>query len=123
MSRNESFDIRIKEAIRVHGDDCVGLRIGARAVDIVTRELALPQVTRCLKVRLGTKQCMADAFKVLLHLEDNQLEFADRDDVIHVTYGTHMIELQLTPRKLRDAIDVLKASDAELFPIIKKSST
>ena len=122
MSQNEKSDIRIREAIRVHGDDCVGLRIGVRAVDIIARELAISEDTRLLKVRVGTKQCLGDAFKALFHLEDNQLEYAEHDDIIHVTNGTGKIELHLTQRKLRDANDVLKASDAELFPVIKKSS-
>ena len=121
MSRNENSDPRLEEAVRVHGADCVGLRIGVRAVDIVTRELAISEDTKQLKVRLGTKQCLGDAFKALLHLEDNQLEYIDqRDDIIRVRNGIDLIELHLTPRKLREANDVLKASDEELFPVIKK---
>lgn len=121
MSRNERSDPRIKEAVRVHGADCVGLRIGIRAVDVVTRELAISEDMKRLKVRLGTKQCLGDAFKALLHLEDNQLEYVDsRDDIIRVRNGIDVIELHLTPRKLREANEVLKASDAELFPVIKK---
>ena len=121
MSRNERADPRIKEVVRVHGADCVGLRIGVRAVDVTTRELAISEDTKRLKVRIGTKQCLGDAFKALLHLEDNQLEYVDpRDDIIRVRNGIDLIELHLTPRKLREANDVLKASDAELFPVIKK---
>ena len=121
MSRNESSDSRIREAVRIHGDDCVGLRIGIRAVDIVTRELAVLKDTKQLKVSLGTKQCLGDAFKALLNLEDHQLEYIEpRDDIIRVRNGIDLIELHLTPRRLREASDVLKASDAELFPIIKK---
>jgi len=121
VSRNEISDPRIREAVRVHGDDCVGLRIGVRAVDIATRELAIPEDTKRLKVRLGTKQCLGDAFKALLHLEDNQLEYVDpRDDIIRVKNGIDQIELHLTPRKLRETNDVQNASDAELFPVIKK---
>ncbi len=120
MSRSESSDW-IREAVRVHGDDCVGLRIGIRAVDIVTRELAILGDTKRLKVKLGTKQCLGDAFKALLHLEDNQLEYVNpRDDIIHVSNGIDQIELHLTPRKLTETNDVQKASDAELFPVIKK---
>ena len=122
MSLNDRLDMRTREAIRIHGDDCVGLRIGIRAVDIVTRELAESEDTKRLKVRLGTKQCLGDAFKALLHLEDNQLEYAERDDIIHVTNGINKIELHLTRKKLRNANDVLNASEAELFPVIKKSS-
>jgi hypothetical protein len=121
VSRNENSDPRLEEAIRVHGADCVGLRIGVRAVDIVTRELAISEDTKRLKVRLGTKQCLGDAFKALFHLEDNQLENIDpRDDIIRVRNGIDLIELHLTPRKLREAKDVLKATDEELFPVIKK---
>jgi len=121
MSRNESSDPRIREAVRVHGADCVGLRIGVRAVDIVTRELAISEDTKRLTVRLGTKQCLGDAFKALLHLEDKQLEYVDpRDDIIRVRNGIDMIELHLTSRKLSEANDVLKASDAELFPVIER---
>jgi len=122
VSRNERSDDRIREAIRMHGDDCVGLRIGIRAVDIVVKELAILEDTKRLKVRLGTKQCLGDAFKALLHLESNQVEYADRDDTIHVTNGTSRIELHLTQRKLMDASYVMNASEAELFPVIKKSS-
>jgi len=121
VSLNDRLDMRTREAIRIHGDDCVGLRIGIRAVDIVTRELAESEDTKRLKVRLGTKQCLGDAFKALLHLEDDQIEYAERDDIIHVTNGTSKIELQLTQSKLRETNDVLKASEAELFPVIKKS--
>jgi len=122
MPRNERLDVRTREAIRIHGDDCVGLRIGIRAVDIVTRELAISEDANRVKVRLGTKQCLGDAFKALLHLKDDQLEYADRDDIIHVTNGINKIELHLTQRKLRDTNDVLKASETELFPVIEKSS-
>ena len=121
MSRNKSPDLRIEEAVRVHGADCVGLLIGVRAVDIVTRELAISEDTKRLQVRLGTKQCLGDAFKALLHLEDNQLEYVDpRDDIIRVKNGIDLIELHLTSRKLKETNDVLKASDAELFPVIKR---
>jgi hypothetical protein len=119
MLRNE--DPRIEEAMRVHGADCVGLRIGVRAVNIVTRELAISEDTKRLQVRLGTKQCLGDAFKALFHLEDNQLEYVDpRDDIIRVRNGIDVIELHLTPRKLRETNDVLRVSDAELFPVIKR---
>ena len=121
MSRNDSPDPQIEDAVRVHGADCVGLRIGVRAVDIVTRELAISEDTKRLTVRLGTKQCLGDAFKALLHLEDKQLEYVDpRDDIIRVRNGIDLIELHLTPRKLSEVNDVLKASDAELFPVIKR---
>jgi len=114
-------DPKLEDAIRVHGGDCVGLRIGVRAVNIVARELAISEDTKHVSVRLGTKQCLGDAFKALLHLEDNQLEYVDpRDDIIRVKNGIDQIELHLTPRKLRETNDVQKASDAELFPIIKK---
>jgi hypothetical protein len=121
VQRKESSDPRIEEAVRVHGADCVGLHIGVRAVDIVIRELAISEDTKRLKVRLGTKQCFGDAFKALLRLEDKQLEYVNpRDDIIRVRNGIDLIELHLTPRKLRAANDVLNASDAELFPIIRK---
>jgi hypothetical protein len=111
----------LKEAIRIHGADCVGLRIGVRAVEIVTRELSISEDTKKLKVRLGTRQCLGDAFKALLHLEDNQLEYVEpRDDTIRVRNGVDIIEMQLTSVKFREAHDVLRASDAELFPVIKK---
>ena len=106
----------------MHGDDCVGLRLGIRAVEIVVRELAILEDTKRLNVRLGTKQCLGDAFKALLHLEDNQVEYAERDDTIHVTNGTSRVELHLTQKKLMDANDVMNAFEAELFPVIKKSS-
>jgi len=122
VSRNDSSDFRTREAIRVHGDDCVGLRIGIRAVDIVVREFGILEDTKGLKVRLGTKQCLGDAFKALLHLDDNQIEYAERDDIIRATNGTSKIELHLTRSKLKETNDVLKASEAELFPVIKKSS-
>ena len=121
MSRNENSDPRMKEAVRVHGSDCVGLRIGVRAVDIVTRELAISEDTKRLIVRLGTKQCLGDAFKALLHLEDNQLEYVDpRDDVIRERNGNDLIELHLTPKKVRETNDVRKASDSKLFLVIKR---
>jgi len=100
----------------------VGLRIGVRAVDIVSREITISGDSKRLHVRLGTKQCLGDAFKALLHLEDNQLEYVDpRDDIIQVRNGVDLIELHLTARKLREEDDVVKASDTELFPVIKKS--
>jgi hypothetical protein len=121
VSRNEDSDGKIEQAVRVHGADCVGLRIGVRAVNIVTQELAISEDTKQLKVKLGTKQCLGDAFKALLHLEDNQLEYVDpQDDIIRVRNGIDLIELHLTPRKLVKTNDVLKASDAELFPVIKR---
>ena len=121
MSRNKRPDPRMEEAVRVHGSDCVGLRIGVRAVDIVIRELSISEDTKPLKVTLGTKQCLGDAFKALFHLEDNQIEYVDpRDDVIRVRNGNDLIELHLTPRKLRETNDVLKASDSKLFPVIKR---
>ena len=120
MSQNEEAEV--EEAVRVHGADCVGLRIGIRAVKIVTRELILEDTKR-LKVRLGTKQCLAAAFKALLHLEDNQLEYIDpHDDIIRVTNGFEQIELHLSPTKLMDTNSVLKLSDSELFPLIKRQT-
>jgi len=117
---NENSDPRIREAIRIHGDECIGLLIGIRAVDIVTKELAISETER-VKVTLGTKQCLGDAFKALLHLQDNQIVYVEpHDDVIRVVNGTDLIELHLTPSKLREISEVQKATDAELFPLIRK---
>ena len=121
MLRNDNPDPKLEDAIRAHGGDCVGLRIGVRAVNIVARELAISEDTKHVSVRLGTKQCLGDAFKALLHLEDSQLEYVDpHDDIIRVKNGIDLIELHLTSRKLKETNEVLKASDAKLFPVIKR---
>ncbi len=121
VSRTENWELQLKEAARHHGGECVGLAIGIRAVDIATRELGISGDTRALRVRVGTKKCLGDAFKVLLRLEKRQLEYTNSsDDLITVRNGTDAVELHLNPKKLMEASQVFEESEENLFPIIKR---
>jgi hypothetical protein len=121
LSRNAIWEQRLKEAARLHGDECVGLAIGIRAVDIVERELRITTDRSALQVRVGTKECLADAFKALLGLDKGQVECVKpRDGVIRVKNGIEGIELHLTPNKLRQVSDAFERSEEELFPIIRR---
>ena len=121
LSRIEVWEQRLKDAARLHGDKCIGLAIGVRAVDIVERELCITNDTSALQIRVGTKECLADAFKALLGLDKGQVECVKaHDDVIRVKNGTEGIELHLTTRKLAEVSEAFEVSEENLFPIIKK---
>ena len=121
MSRIQQWERRFKEAAQHHGDKCVGLAIGVRALDVVERELDIADNTSALQVKLGTKKCLGDAFESLLGLEKRQIEYVNpRNDVILVTQGTDAIELHLTPTKIMEVANVFEKSDEDLFPVIRR---
>jgi hypothetical protein len=121
LSRTQRWEQRFKEAAQYHGDECVGLAIGVRAVDVVERELGTSGNVLALKVKLGTKKCLGDAFESLLGLEKKQVEYVNpRNDVITVKRGTDAIELHLTPTKILEVAEVFEMSDEYLFPVIKR---
>ena len=122
MSRTERWERQFKEAVRYHGDECVGLAIGVRAVDVVVRELGVSDHPQALEVRMGTKECLGDAFEVLMGLEKGRIEYVSpRTDAILVQRGNDTIELHVTPTKVTKVADVFEKSDEELFPVIRKS--
>lgn len=121
MSETKRWEQQFKEAARHHGDECVGLAIGIRALDIVVRELGLSKDVRGLELRFGTKKCLGDAFEALLSLEKGRVEYlSPQTDVIHITNGSGTLELHLTPKKIMEVASVFEKSDEELFPVIKK---
>jgi formylmethanofuran dehydrogenase subunit E len=120
LSRIQFWEQQFKDAARFHGDECVGLAIGVRAVDIVVRELELSGDTRTLEVKLGTKSCLGDAFVALLRLEKKQVEYMNGKDIIHVKKGAEEIELRLTPKKIREVHDVFDKSEEDLFPTVRR---
>lgn len=123
MSETKRWERQFKEAARYHGDECVGLAFGVRALDIAVRELGVSNDTRDLELKLGTKKCLGDAFEALLGLEKGRVEYSrQRTDVIHIRHGLDTIELHLTPTKIMEVPSVFEKSDEELFPIIKKGS-
>ena len=122
MSDNERWMRRFNEAARYHGDECVGLAIGVRAVDIVLRELGdSDPVHQKLKMTLGTKSCLGDAFMALLGLEGRQVDYVNpRTDTILAKNETDVIKLQLTPTKITSVADVFSKSEEDLFPTVRK---
>lgn len=123
MSRNEIWKSQFKEAARHHGGECVGLAIGIRAVDIALRELGPLADPSKLEVKVGTKKCLGDAFKILLRLQDEQLEYMTRrNDMIVVRRGDEAIELHLTPKKIDGVSKVFDESEESLFPTIRKTT-
>jgi hypothetical protein len=121
LSETKRWERQFKEAARYHGDECVGLAIGVRALDVVVRELGTANDTRDLELKLGTKKCLGDAFEALLRLEKGRVEYlSPRTDVIHVRHGSDTIELHLTPTKIMEVANVFEKSDEELFPVIKR---
>ena len=121
MSRTQRWERRFKQAAQHHGNNCVGLAIGVRALDVVERELDISDNTAALEVKLGTKKCLGDAFESLLGLEKRQVEYVNpRNDVILVKQGTDAIELHLTPRKIMEVANVFEKSDEDLFPVIRR---
>jgi formylmethanofuran dehydrogenase subunit E len=121
LSGTQRWERRFKEAAQHHGDKCVGLAIGVRALDIVERELDISDNTSALEVKLGTKKCLGDAFEALLGLKKRQIEYVNpRNDVIVVTQRTDAIELHLTPRKIMEVANVFEKSDDDLFPVIRR---
>lgn len=122
MSGTERWERQFKEAVRYHGDECVGLAIGVRAVDIVVRKLRVSNNPKALEVRMGTRECLGDAFEALLGLEKGQIEYVSpRTDAILVQCGNDAIELRVTPTKVTKVAEVFEKSDEELFPLIRKS--
>jgi formylmethanofuran dehydrogenase subunit E len=117
----QRWERRFKEAAQHHGDECVGLAIGVRALDVVERELGISDNTSALEVKLGTKKCLGDAFESLLGLEKRQVEYVTpRNGVILVKQGTDAIELHLTPTKIMEVANVFEKSDEDLFPVIRR---
>jgi len=117
----EKWNLQFKEAALKHGGVCVGLAIGIRAVDIIQREFDVSSDTKSLRIRVGTKECLADAFKILLRVENQQLEYVNpRDNVISVRNGTNAIELHLTSNKITDVSHVFQQPEDTLFPIVRK---
>ena len=122
LAETERWERQFKEAVRYHGDECVGLAIGVRAVDVVLRELGVSDHRQVLEVRMGTKECLGDAFEVLMGLEKGRIEYVSpRTDAIFVRAGNDTVELHVTPTKVTKVADVFEKSDKELFPVIKKS--
>ena len=77
--------------------------------------------TKSLRIRVGTKECLADAFKILLRVENQQLEYVNpRDNVISVRNGTNAIELHLTLNKITDVSHVFQQPEDALFPIVRR---
>ncbi len=122
LSETDRWKRRFEEAVRHHGDECVGLAIGVRAVDIVFRELHVANDTPSgLSVKLGTKKCLGDAFEALLGLESGKVEYVEpRTGVILARKGEDAIELHLTQTKIRDVANVFEWSEQDLFPIIRR---
>ena len=122
MSDTERWRQRFNEAARYHGDECVGLAIGVRAVDIVLRELGDSDGgQRKLEMTLGTKSCLGDAFESLLGLQKGQVEYLkERTDTILAKNGTDAVKLQLTPTKITSVADVFSKSEEDLFPMIRR---
>ena len=117
----QRWERRFKEAAQHHGDKCVGLAIGVRALDVVEHELDISDNTSALEVKLGTKKCLGDAFESLLGLEKRQVEYVTpRNGVILVKQGTDAIELHLTPTKIMEVANVFEKSDEDLFPVIRR---
>ena len=122
LSDIERWRQRFNEAARYHGDECVGLAIGVRAVDIVLRELGdSDDGQRNLEMTLGTKSCLGDAFEFLLGLERGQVEYLkQRTDTILAKNGSDAVTLQLTPKKITAVADVFSKSEEDLFPMIRR---
>jgi formylmethanofuran dehydrogenase subunit E len=121
LSETQRWERRFKEAAQYHGDECVGLAIGVRALDVVERELDVSDNAQALEVKLGTKRCLGDAFESLLGLEKRQVEYVNpRNDVILVKQGTDAIELHLTQTKIMEVANVFEKSDQDLFPVIRR---
>jgi len=125
LSDTDRWKRQFNEAARYHGDECVGLAIGVRAVDIVSRELGDSDGRlRKLEMKMGTKSCVGDAFEVLLGLEKRQVEYSkQRTDTILATNGADAIKLQLTPTKIIEVADVFSKSEEDLFPMIRRLKT
>lgn len=121
MSSTERWERRFKEAAQHHGDECVGLAIGVRALDVVERELGISDNASAFELKLGTKKCLGDAFEALLGLEKRQVEYVSpRNDVIFAKHGTDAIELHITQTKIMTVANVYEKSDEDLFPVIRK---
>ena len=102
-----------KASIR-HGGACIGLAIGVRAAYVATSALG-ENPTAPTSIVCGTKQCIAEAFKMAYPKSDVRIDKVRNDKITVKASGANLV-IQLAPKEeYSGAKEALKASDRKLF--------
>jgi len=99
-----------------HGGSCVGLAIGIRATYLASNILG--NLGSKDKVTVGTKNCMADAFRVVYPRAHTVLD-RRRTNKITIQSPNSKLRIELAPKKeFRNGAQALAVPDKELFQSI-----
>jgi len=99
-----------------HGGSCVGLAIGVRATYLASNILG--NLGSKDKITIGTKNCMAEAFKMVYPKAHTTLK-RERDNQITIRSPGSQLQINLAPkRKFRSSAQALAVPDEELFESI-----
>lgn len=121
-SREQEWRRVFRKAAELHGDQCVGLALGVRAMFLVGDELGLWNGSENVYVHAGTKGCLTEPFRHVLGIPKDRIQIAPvRDETLTIVKGTHSVKLHVTTRKFADADAVLASVDSELFPIMERN--
>jgi formylmethanofuran dehydrogenase subunit E len=112
-----------KEVAQHHGDECVGLAIGVRALAKVNELLGPIRQSEDLSVIAGTKNCLTEPFKHLLGIPGTRIEVKPvRDETLTVIRGEDRVKFHVSKRKFETPEAVFDATESEVFPLIERAT-
>jgi formylmethanofuran dehydrogenase subunit E len=111
-----------KEAAQHHGDECVGLAIGVRALAKANEMIGPLKPSEDVRVTAGTKNCLTEPFRHLLGIPGTRIEVKPvRDETFAVIHGKDVVTLHVSRRKFETPEDVFNATESDLFPVIERA--
>jgi len=110
-----------KEVAQHHGDECVGLAIGVRALAKANELLGPLKQSEDVRVTAGTKNCLTEPFRYLLGIPGARIEVKPvRDETLAIIRGEDVVKFHVSTRKFETPEDVFNATESELFPVIER---
>jgi molybdopterin-guanine dinucleotide biosynthesis protein MobB len=105
-----------RKSIARHGGSCVGVAIGVRAAYLASNILG--DLSSKATVTVGTKNCMAEAFRIVYPKAHTVLQRKKNNQITIRSRGSR-VRIDLAPkRKYRDGRQALGVPDKELFQSI-----
>ena len=121
LLRPKELEVTYNKTSAKHGGACIGLAIGVRAAYLASNILG--NLGSKDKITIGTKNCIAEAFKIVYPRAHTTLQ-QQKNDQITIRSPNSRLQINLaTKRKFRNGRQVLGVPDNELFESISLKSS
>ncbi len=107
-----------------HGNQCVGLALGVRALHLANELLGLQNSPENVSISASTKKCITEPFQHLLGIPRERIHIAPtRHEILTIVKGRDCVNLQLTKHKFPSIGSVFAAADSDIFLLVERKSS